>query len=352
MILSRPELTLLLNALYETDRQRVSVAHPSDELGELLEFDLGPPFESTVRFSQRLPEYESAREEIARQHGDTAYEDVPDDSAYVRCLVAGGVLNIANRDAVDTFIDRHGHPDLEAGHSPAVIGIDANIMPWQIGEVLDIDHRTGSTDSRGRRPTNGYALATGVKSELDWHFNQRNVGSLVDAFGEAFARVDNQPAGGNREGFLGLYEHRRLVATRNVDIIDCEEGDDAIVEGYREFHETSRKDVLLFSNDFGFIERAEETPVPAQHVDFQRRLPRQTTASWDAISDTLYYLAVRFGVLVLPGVTLYGVWNGKDGRHWQNHELAVECRSPKIEPLLERDQQIVDTFERTATGSE
>ena len=345
MILSRPQLTALLNALYETGNRRVAVEHPCDDVGELLEFELGPPFESPVRFTQRLPAYTSTRENIERKYGETAHDDLPDENACVRCLVAGGVLDVANRDAIDAFIDRYGYPDLEAGHPPAVVGIDANIMPFRIAEVLDIDHRTGSRDDRDRRPTNGYALATGVKAELDWHYNQHHVESLVDAFGEEFERLDNEPAGDNREGFLGLYEHRRLVAERNVDIVECEEGDEAIVEAYREFHETSRKNVLLFSNDFGFIQQAKGANVPAQHVDFQRQLPRKTTASWDAISDTLYYLAIRFGVLVLPGVTLYGVWNGKDGRHWQQHQLAVECRSPKLEPLLQRDQRIIEAFE-------
>lgn len=345
MILSRRQLTLLLNALYETDHREVTVEHPCSEVGELLQFDLGAPFESTVRFTQRLPEYRDTREKIGLRYGEAAHDDLPDENAYVRCLVAGGVLDVANRDAVDAFVDRYGYPDLEAGHPPAVVGIDANIMPWRIVEVLDIDHRTGERDDRDRRPTNGYALATGVKAELDWHFKQYNTESLVEAFGEEFARLDDQPAGDNREGFLGLYEHRRLVANRNVDMVECEEGDEAIVEAYREFHESTRKDVLLFSNDYGFITRAKGAGVPAQHVDFQRQLPRKTTASWDAISDALYYLAVRFGVLVLPGVTLYGVWNGKDGRHWQHHELVVESRSPKVEPLLERDQRIVEAFE-------
>jgi hypothetical protein len=45
-------------------------------------------------------------------------------------------------------------------------------------------------------------------------------------------------------------------------------------------------------------------------------------------------------------VTIYGVWNGKDGRHWQEEELVVDPRSPKIEPLLERDLTITEAFER------
>ena len=38
---------------------------------------------------------------------------------------------------------------------------------------------------------------------------------LVAAFGEEYERLDGQPAGSNREGFLGRFEYRRLMAERN-----------------------------------------------------------------------------------------------------------------------------------------
>ena len=64
-------------------------------------------------------------------------------------------------------------------------------------------------------------------------------------------------------------------------------------------------------------------------------------ASWRAIQDTLYILAVLFGVLELPKVTLYGVWKGEGGQAWQDELIEIDCRSPKVEPLLERDLTIL-----------
>ena len=345
MIVPRDHLTILLNALYETDTRRVTVSHPCRDVGELLQFELGNPFGSSIRFTQSLNEYTDSRETVQREYGPDAYDDLPDASAYVRCLVASGVLDVQNRDAIETYVRRHGYRDLEAGHAPLVLGIDANIMPWRIADVLDLDHQEGDPDDRGRSPTNGYALASGVEDELDWHYKQHQTASLVAAFGEEFERLDNQPAGDNREGFLGLYEYRRLIADRNIDILDSDTGDEAIVDGYRAFEADSRKEVLLLSNDFGFIELAEGADLLAQHVDFPRSLPSKTTATWDDFGSLLYYVAVRFGVVRLPSVTLYGLWNGKDGRHWQNEALVVEPRSPKVTPLLERDRTIMQAFE-------
>lgn len=70
------------------------------------------------------------------------------------------------------------------------------------------------------------------------------------------------------------------------------------------------------------------------------------TTSWEAIQDTLYMLTVLFGVLSLPKVTLYGVWKGKEGMDWHDETLKLNCRSPKIEPLIERGIAIVEAHER------
>lgn len=245
-------------------------------------------------------------------------------------------------DDIEEFIQRYGYADLEAGHDPVVLGLDANIISWRLPEVLGIDSETGDTDDRDRRPTNGYALATGVKEELDWHYKQYNTHELTKAFGGEFARLDNQPAGANREGFLGLYEYHRLRTNRTADIVECDTGDEAIIRAYEQFNENSRKQAVLLSNDYGFVDRSVDAGVPAQHIDYPIDIPRKATGSWTQATELLYYLAILFGIILLPKVTIYGVWNEKDGRHWQHEQVDLDCRSPKVAPQLERDLAILD----------
>ena len=40
-------------------------------------------------------------------------------------------------------------------------------------------------------------------------------------------------------------------------------------------------------------------------------------------------------------MTVYGVWNGKDSRHWQHEQLDLDC-SLQIELQLERDLTMLD----------
>lgn len=345
MQVERRRLVVLLNTLYDQGVKTVSVKHPCPDIDELVQIQLEDDGKATVHFTQGKYTYQDNRETIPAKHGEPAYKDLPDAESYTRTMAASGHVPLRNQDDLLAFIDRYGYPDLEAGNDPVVLALDTNIIAWRLPEVLGFDSETGEKDDRGRRPTNGYALATGVKEELDWYYKQYNTTELTEAFGEEFARLDKQPAGANREGFLGLYEYRRLRTNRTVDIIECETGDASIVSAYQEFNQTSRKEAILLSNDYGFVDRSIDAGVPAHHVEYPVDVPRKANGSWTQAAELLYYLAILFGVIQLPKVTVYGVWNGKDGRHWQLEQLDLECRSPKVEPPLERDLAILRALE-------
>jgi hypothetical protein len=79
-------------------------------------------------------------------------------------------------------------------------------------------------------------------------------------------------------------------------------------------------------------------------------LPQRVITSWDVVADTLYYLSILFGVLVLPKATLYGVWSGKQDHNWQNEEIDVDCRGTgsNLQTILARHRHIAREFERIA----
>jgi hypothetical protein len=343
MRLTRHQLTLLLNALATTGTKTIPIEHPCNEVGELLEVHLRDPLSSTVRFTQGALSYQDSREAVLREYGEAPYQDLPQSNDYVAAMIAGGLTDIGNLDEIKTFLDRHGYPDLEAGHRPVFAGIDANLFPWRIQKAIGIDPQTGTTDENGRDAVNGYALATGVKEELDWHYKHYETRTLTDAFGEEFERLSDQPAGDSRQGFLGRQEYQRITSERRFDIVESGTGDAEIIDGYQQYLEEQRNDLLLFTNDYGFVDMARDNGLNAHHVEIPVDLPPKTSASWWSIENTLYYLAVAFGVLTLPKVTVYGVWNGKQGKHWQDEMVDVVPRSPKVERILERYKQIVDS---------
>jgi hypothetical protein len=121
--------------------------------------------------------------------------------------------------------------------------------------------------------------------------------------------------------------------------------DEAILAGYRRFNEVSRKKVTLLSNDRGFVERSVDAGLPARVVDYLVGVPLKPTGSRTQATELLYYLAVLFGAVTLPKVTVHGVWNGRDGRHWQHDQVDIDCRSPKVPPQLKRDVTILGATE-------
>lgn len=345
MHVERRHLTVLLNALYDAGVDRVPVEHPCDEIGELFEIHLSDHDDSTVRISHGPNSYREHRDAVGRAYGESPREDLPDHHAYTKAFVGGGLVDPRNAADLQSFLDRYTHPDLAAGHDPVMVAYDTNLFGFRLPERLDVDPVTGSDDDAGRPPTNGYALSEGVREELDWHYRHYSTADIEAAFGEEFARLDDQPAGANRAGFLGLYEFRDRMANRAVDIVPSETGDEEIIDTYLAYHEGNRKRVLLLSNDYEFVDIARDRGLWAHHVAFPDGTPRKVSASWRDICDTLYLMTVLFGVLELPKVTLYGAWDGKSGLEWQTERLDVVARSPVVEPILERSQRLVREFE-------
>jgi hypothetical protein len=339
MQLARPHLTVLLNALYDTGTTTIPVEHPSDEVGELFRIEFDDSGETTVRLTTDLEAYADARSEVNSQYGEPAISELPDQRSYLSAFIAGGLLEPANRAEIDDFLTSNGGRDLNAGHRPLVAGFDTNLVPWRIADVLGLL-------SGEQSAVNGFALATGVLDELEWGYKRSDTQSLTETFSADFEELWNQPAGSSREGRLGENYYRRLRDSRYAEEVPTDEGDEPIVDGYASFQNEGRKDVMLFSNDRDFIERAHANRVLAQRIEFPSALSRKVTTSWEAIQDTLYVLTVLFGVLSLPKVTLYGVWKGKEGMDWHDEALKLNCRSPKVEPLIERDIAIVEAHEQ------
>jgi hypothetical protein len=344
MELAHEDLVLLLNGLYELGEESFSVVHPADEIGELFRVDLGDATESTVSMTTGAVTYEDALDEIEREHGPTVRKELPNEAAYVKAVTASRLVDIQNRGELDEFITRYGYQDLQEGHPPRYAGFDTNLLPWRMHDVLEIDPVL-HTKRGGRAPVNGYALLEGVDSELSISYrygkNAMPAAELADAFGPEYERLAGQPTEDNRETRLGLREFRRLRETRPHDIVATETGDTGIIDGCAEYYADKPTGVVLFSNDYGFIDEARERKLPAVHVNFDVDFPRRLTGTWDQIATLLYELAVLFGVLVLPRATLYGVWEGKSERNWKHEEIDIDTRSEKLAAILERDQPIV-----------
>jgi hypothetical protein len=143
---------------------------------------------------------------------------------------------------------------------------------------------------------------------------------------------------------MGLVRYRNIRDIQQAHEIDCDTGDEAIVEGYDNYEGQHRGEILLFSNDRTFVERARSHTILAQWIDLPDSLPSKTRATWNEIEHLLHMLAISFGILELPSVTLYGVWRGKDELDWRQERLKIDARSQQLASDLEGDLSVVETY--------
>jgi len=340
MRVKRNHITVLLNRLYDRGDDVFIVDHPADEVDQLLRIELDDFNECTIHFDTDLSAYSAAREEIGRRYPEQVFKDLPDANDFRNTMLASGILEPANQDDIKTFLGRYGDPDLMAGHPPVFAGIDTNLMPWRIDRVLGLNE---PRDGLGY--VNGFVLATGVRDELDWDYKCHNTDPFVDAFGQVYDDYWNQPLGSARIGRLGLLTYRRIRDIEQAVEVQSKQGDKEIIAAYDEYNRDYRSDVLLFSNDRNFVERAQAHRLLGQRVDFPDSLPAEATASWREVETLIYMLAIVFGVIELPSVTVYGVWRGKDELDWQHERIKLDPRSPKLTPKLRGDLSIVESYE-------
>lgn len=340
MRVKREHLTVLLNRLYDRGDETFTIDHPSDEIGELLRVTLDGYDSCTVRFDTDMDDYAATRQQLALEYGDRVAEDLPEVTAFRNAVIASGIIGFANQDEIKTFLDRYGDPDLMAGHPPVFAGFDTNLMPWRIDRVLGLHD-----PEQGVGYVNGFVLATGIRDELDWDYKCHDTDPFTDAFGQPYEEYWNQPLGAARIGRLGLLTYRRIRDIEQAVEIQSDEGDEAIIGAYDTYDQDQRSDIILFSNDRNFVERARAHRLLGQHVAFPDTFPREATATWRELELLLYMLAVVFGVIEVPSVTIHGVWRGKDELDWQYERVKLDARSPKLEPKLEGDLAIVESYD-------
>ncbi len=340
MRIKREHLTVLLNRLYDRGDGKFAIEHPASEIGELLRIELDDYDRCTVHFSHDVEAYTAACQDIGRQYTERMFDDLPNADEFRKAVLASGVLEPTNIDEIRTFLDRYGDPDLMAGHPPVFAGFDTQLMPWRIDRLLGLHD-----PDKGLGYVNGFVLTTGIRDELDWDYKCHDTDPFVDAFGDAYEEYWNQPLGSARIGRLGLLTYRRIRDIEQAVEIQSDRGDEEIIAAYDEYNRDYRNDIILFSNDRNFVERARSHRMLGQRVDFPDEFPDETVATWRELEVLFYMLAVVFGVLELPSVTVHGVWRGKDELDWQHERIKLDIRSPKLAPKIEGDLSIVETYE-------
>jgi len=324
---TRKQLPLLLNALYSTGNDIIKVDHKSDLLSTLYEIELDRGTPATIRFTTSLDQYQKERSDVEREYGEQARSELPGHRSFIGAFTSR-VLEFDNQSEISEKIDPFRNRRLQHSNTASLAVFDTNLIQYWPARQL----RVAPELEEG---LNGYAVVTGVRDELmDYEGDEKinNTRALEEAFGDEFGDLFNQPKGTPRQLRLGRQYWSRLQRELYTEKIKSDKGDNEITAAC----EDRGFDLILFSNDSGFISAGKERGLPSILVDFPESFPRKKEVTWEDAATTLYLHAVQFGILQLPKVDLYGVWPRKEPDEWEAETLTVRCRSPTVEKQLSR----------------
>jgi hypothetical protein len=331
--ITREQLPLLFNALYSTGNKTISVDHKSDLISTLYKIELDHGNPASIRFTTDIDQYKQERNDVERHHGKQPRSEIPSARSFIGALTSS-ILEFENQDKISEQIDPFRNRRIQHSNTAALAVFDTNLIQYwparQLGVAPELE-----------QGLNGYAVVTGVRDELmDYEGDEKinNTRALEEAFGDEFGELFNQPKGTPRQLRLGRQYFSRLQKELYTEKIPSDTGDNAITAACEE----SGFDLILFSNDSGFISAGRDRGLPSILVDFPESLPRKKDVTWEDAATALYLHAVQFGILHLPKVDLYGVWPRKEPDEWETDTLAVRCRSPVVEKQLSRYQNIWD----------
>ncbi len=333
--ITREQLPLLFNALYSTGNPTISIDHKSNLISTLYKIELNRGNLASIRFTTNSDQYKEERSNVERQHGPQAKSEIPGFRSFIGSFTSS-VLEFENQNKISDQIDPYRNRRLQHSNSAALAVFDTNLIQYwparQLGVAPELDEGL-----------NGYGVVTGVRDELmnyDGNEKINNTRDLKTAFGQEYGELFNQLKGTPRQLRLGRLYWSHLQRELYTEKISSETGDNAITAAC----EDSDFDLILFSNDSGFISAGRDRGLSSIHVDFPQTFPRKKDVIWEDAATALYLHAIQFGILELPKLDLWGVWPGKKADEWETDTLAVRCRSPVVAKQLSRYQNISNEF--------
>lgn len=325
-------LGALLNELFIKGKRELKIIFPIRGKG------LKPLGLYTVKLGER-PEIEtSGIDEYADIHNglrgridERIMTEIPDHNDYRLVFQVSGVLKPDNFDTLDKTLQKEAGRDLLKGAKPLYLGFDTNTLRHRLPSILS-------------KVNCGYCLHSGILDELhpkwDRKMRQDKVNLMKRTLGKGFGEFFNQAPLNARKHRIGAVEYRKLMKRYHAEEIIGKRGDLDIIRGYSEFERERKVDLMLFSGDGNFVTAACDKRIKTVHIRQTYELPKKLEASWEEVTELLYFSALIYGTIKIGSITLYGIWCGKGPVDWDSESLKLTFEDRDLEEWLKKDERI------------
>ena len=357
-IISKPDLMILLNEIYLSEKRVFSVKYPFYDLS-LFQVDLG---KYVIRNIVGEKKFNSERR-VHVPESDFLRGDMPRFTDFRDCLITSSflpftnIIDVRNRlmDLADTIRSPSGRS------KPLYLALDTNLVYLKFfSRYFPIKSADGS-----KKVSAGdfrVALSDTVKEEIDAHIKHKyrasNLNKMKKKFGNSqiVDELFNCSARKTRIAKSAQNELKFLSADLEAERAeakvfsqDKEERDREIAKSYSSFESQHNGEVLLFTADEDMAYHAKNAGLLDETLIIPHEVPAKGEILPNQLVDLLYDLAITFGVIRLGGcgVIIFGEWKGKSYNNYSNEQLKLKIQSQsRIIADFDRDLRIAGKIDK------
>jgi hypothetical protein len=336
MLVQRADLMVLLNYIYYEE-------DPYFEIKTNLSLD-GRKDASLARveLKESYAQVETIDEDTYDNLTYKHEEFFPRYSNYLNALVASGILKVDGIDEVFERIIGEFRKSLYERPKPLYVSFDTNCF------INRISYQLEKFAKEKKAKLGAFVVAEGVKRELfrekpsKYREEELRVVRRIDSRFEEFL---NQPKVEERIKKIGKVEYDRFRSSVRFEEVPSGVGDNEIAEALGNFSRGRNCDVWLITFDKTMYEVSAGFGVYPILLEFPYRRERlKLKTDWDCVCDLIYTTAVIFGFVNISGITVYGIWKGKNPDDWS--EERVKLKLNKDAKQLRIDLEVLSKIRR------
>jgi len=343
-ILSLERICILLNAFYRGGSASFDVYSPLLS-HRLFSVELGRDLPSAKVSNILSPDrYEDAYAK-ATGFNPSLKQEIPTFDYYCFVLLASSVIQPTGwNTSKETLISNLGRNPLK-GQKQVFVSFDTNAL---INRCYHLVSKTIKKEDASLKC--GYVLSSGVIDELS-NFDRKYSKEDLAALGKTITDRDalegftNQLKLESRKFRIGFVETKVMSTKEYFEKADGESGDNHIISSLDTFQRNKNVDILVFSEDSDFIDRAAAKRLGTIPINRPAKLPESAEIDWADLGQLLYVSAAIYGNLRIQGpvkARLSGIWAGKKGEDWNTESVLVSTENSEAVKFIDLSLAILD----------
>ena len=288
-------------------------------------------------------------EQLRNRCGE-AIGEIPSYTDYLNTFLASGVHKPKNWTQTAKIFLRELNRDPLSGERPVFISFNTNAVIKRYYTLISNFLKNWNAQRRAKQLRAGFVASYGVLEELEG-FNIKYSASDVSLMNrtltvnrEILDEFFNQLKLEERIFRMGFVEYRKMSKQEYFEEIEGGIGDINIIKTLVKFSKQKNADILVFSEDSDFVEKATARKLKGVRLDRPSKPSQRTEADWEHIAQLLYTTAITYGAIGITAkikAKIYGVWRGKKGEHWNTETLKITTENPELQNFLEINQKIL-----------